>query len=159
MAQPILSQERTERIMNNLKQISKSRGKAHVDSVTESNAVKGSSCFSHQNCRNQTACLEEASLLLTENMVLEITEIPCREENTDKDQELMIDKQSYLCQLSGGDNSLCGKQTIDLASKSVVDPVGREDERISVDKKQLPTSKSSFLQWTEEQLDELFASD
>jgi hypothetical protein len=133
-----LLQERTEGIMNSLRQTSKLRGSAPNDIV------------------------EKESLLMRLGMANRITEVASREDTICIDQEIVMSEEPNPCKRSEGGNPSCNIQgRSDTAN--LVDVPDDDEERgraNEVNKKRHPLiSRTSLPQWTDEQLDVLMEFD
>ncbi|XP_024022168.1 uncharacterized protein C17orf53 homolog [Morus notabilis] len=151
MPQIMVTQERTEGIMSNLRKRSERRGSVHGNRVLEGNTIPDISCFSNENSRNPTANTEKESSFKK----IAVTE------NTCSDHVIVTDKQPNLWIPAERDNSSHSTQTINATANLVEVSADQETEIASGTKPQtkLPVSRISPPEWTDEQLDELFVFD
>lgn len=156
----MVSQERTEGIMNNLRKISEFRGS---NRVMEDHDVPENSCFNNENCRNSTASAERESLFMKQAMTNEIAKTVVIESTIGNDKVTVTDEQPSVCELPKADNSSFNiKATI--ATENPAEVSGDSDEEPdrtcgTKNQRQLTVSKTSIPDWTDEQLNQLFAFD
>lgn len=157
-----LLQERSEGIMNSLRQTSKLRGSAPNDKETEKGkAATQSGCFGNEMSRTQKSVAEKESLLMRLGMGNRITEVASREDTICIDQEIVMSEEPNPCKQTEGGNPSCNTQGSSDRANLVDVPDDEESGRANeVNKKRHPViSRASLPQWTDEQLDVLMAFD
>lgn len=153
-----VSRETTANIMNNLRQNSNLRGSGLSDPVTDQgNAASSSNGKWKGNNINQRTVVEEDGAIMDLGISKPTSSLGCDKLLDDRDQETGLDEP--LLNHPMGTDTDTGKQSQakenDAASNVTQAPNNQESDTINGMKKQAP-----FLpQWTDEQLDELFAFD
>ena len=153
-----LSQDRTEGIVNSLRQTSKSRVCAHNDKEMErGNAAPQSGCVGNGNSRNQYAVVEKEPLLVRLGMVTGITEVASRKDIICSDQGIVMSNEPDTSKQTKGSNPSCNNQASSDAANFVDFTDDQEIDLITgVNEKRQPLiSRTSLPQWTDEQLDVL----
>lgn len=161
MRQITISQERTKGIMSNLRKRSELRGSVLGDRAMEDNKVRQSSCFSDENCRNPIASTEKESPFIKQVLANGTTKIAVTENTTCDDQVTVTDEQPNLWIPAEGDHSSHSMQAVN-AKQNLVEVLADQETEIASGTKtqtQLLVSRSSPPEWTDEQLEELFALD
>ena len=149
MPQAIMSQVRTQGIMNNLRKSSEFGRSVCGSRVMEENSVPESSCFSYENYKSPVANAEE--LLTKHGMTNGITKVAMRESNTSSNHVTSVDEQPNLSKPDEGDYPSCSIR----ATNAVPIP----EIEITKKPKLLPVARTSVPEWTDEQLDQLGAFD
>ncbi|KAL5545117.1 hypothetical protein UlMin_008901 [Ulmus minor] len=159
LSQPTMGCVRTEGIMSSLRKSSEVRGSTKNYRVIEENAIPGSSCFSNENFRKESAGVGKESSFMKQVKDYEVTKMAVTEGTTGEDHVIVTDMQPSLCKLADRDNSTCFSEI----SNTTENLVELSDEQVTEkasgieNQKQQLVSKTSLLEWTDEQLDELSA--
>ncbi|PON79143.1 nuclear localized protein [Trema orientale] len=159
--QPMLSLERTEGIMNNLRKNSEFRGSVNSNRVLADLVVPENSCSSDDICRNSVASAEKESLSMKQVMVNGITKTVVTENTIYNDQVFVTNEQPSVCDPAKANNSSCSIK-VPIATENLFEVPGDEEPDITCGTKkqrQLTVSRTSVPDWTDEQLDELSAFD
>ncbi|PON44715.1 nuclear localized protein [Parasponia andersonii] len=159
--QPMLSLERTEGIMNNLRKHSEFRGSVNSNRVLEDLAVPENSCSSNDSCRNSVASAEKESLFMKQVMMNGITKTVVTENTLYNDEVFVTNEQPSVCDMARANNSSCSIK-VAIATENLFEvPIDEEPDITCGTKKQtqLTVSRTSVPDWTDEQLDELSAFD
>ncbi|EOY21343.1 Uncharacterized protein TCM_012841 isoform 3, partial [Theobroma cacao] len=154
-----LSQERTEGIMNSLRQTGYMRGRVHNDKGIEGNEALGSSCCINERNRNQNAFIGKGHSV-RQDILSGLKKAAVLAGTNEYEENVVLEKQSSPRNLAASGNhvesnqSSGGANLVGVASnqKTVTDNGDKKQGR-------LPISSGSLPQWTDEQLDELFAFD
>lgn len=158
----MISQEGTEGIINNLRRSSELRGSVNTNRGMETHAVPENSCFGDdENFRSSVATAEKESLFMKQAMGNRILKSTIIESTRCNDHIIVTDEQPSICKPAKADNSLCSIKAT-FATENVVEVPGDEEPDIACGNKtqaQLTVSRTSIPDWTDEQLDELFAFD
>ncbi|OMP10651.1 hypothetical protein COLO4_04377 [Corchorus olitorius] len=151
-----LSQERTEGIINSLRQTGYLRGRVHNDKVIEGDEAVVSSCYINRRTRSQDAFVEKEHSVRQET--ISGTKKAALLAGNNKDEEtVVLEMQPSPQNLARRDSQLESSQS-SYALNMVRIANNQENVAINGDLK-LPISTGPLPQWTDEQLDELFAFD
>ncbi|KAK9277988.1 hypothetical protein L1049_027545 [Liquidambar formosana] len=159
-----LVQRRTEGVLNEARETINVRGSAQNDiQMEKSDPAPGSSCYSNRNTRNQNASVEREPLLTRQDAAKAIAKLAVRKDTNDNDIGVAVDNPPNSWKQADGDNLLGSIQCNSTATNLVEVPADQDQEvRITngVKKQRQPLiARASLPQWTDEQLDELFAVD
>jgi hypothetical protein len=159
---PSLLQERSEGIINSLRQTCKLRGSAPNDKgMDKGKGATQSGCFGSGMSRTQNVVAEKESLLMRLGVGNRITEVASKEDTICIDQEIVMSEEPNPCKETEGGNPSCNAQGSSDTANFVDVPNDQEGGRANeVNKKRHPViSRASLPQWTDEQLDVLMAFD
>ncbi|XVF09460.1 hypothetical protein REPUB_Repub07fG0094600 [Reevesia pubescens] len=155
-----VSSERNEEIVNSLRHSGYMRGRVHNDKGIEGDEALGSSYHINVRNRSQNAFVRKEPSV-RQDAVSRMKKPAVTAAGTHEHEEnVVLEKQPSPRNLAGRDIHLENNQS---SGGSNLFGVANSQESVTMngDKKQrqLPISKSSLPQWTDEQLDELCSSD
>lgn len=153
-----LSQGRTEGIMNSLRQ--HAMAVACIDEQMEEDAPIRSRCHSIGNNRNENALPMEDHLLARQDLDSGRRERAVEPDTSDNDKESVTSEKLNNYNKAGIDHILEGSVYGTAAADSVGALDNQEKRNYNgTEDGQPPTSRAALPQWTDEQLEELFAFD
>lgn len=153
------SSQGTEGIMNSLRQNANTTGSAHNNEQMEADRAIRSSCYIDGSNRNQNdvsgkECLSERQDVANRTIDVAVGT------KTDNDEKVEISEQLNPWDRASRGNSLEGAQYGSFAADMVEAPNNQENKNNNgTMNRPPPTLRASLPQWTNEQLDELFAFD
>ncbi|XP_021292315.1 uncharacterized protein LOC110422644 [Herrania umbratica] len=154
-----LSQERTEGIMNSLRQTGYMKGRVHNDKGIEGDEALGSSCCIKERNRSQNAFVAKGHSV-RQDILSGLKKAAVLAGTNECEENVALEDQSSPRNLAASGNHLESNQSSGGANLVGVANY-QENVTDNGDKKQgrLPISTGLLPQWTDEQLDELFAFD
>jgi hypothetical protein len=153
-----LSQGRTEGIMNSLRQ--HAMAVACIDEQMEEDAPIRSRCHSIGNNRNENALPMEDHLLARQDLDSGRRERAVEPDTSDNDKGSVTSEKLNNYNKAGIDHILEGTEYGTAAADSVGALDHQEKRNYNgTEDGQPPTSRAALPQWTDEQLEELFAFD